>query len=130
MLHSESIDVENDLQEHVLRAVSLENDELSASVSESEPLIEAVRSWASSHDLQWDGVDLHGIRVAIDGELVIEFESNQYEHTMDTSFESINSGTISWTREGFAVKECVNDWEEARRIDAECDAMMDSDDAV
>jgi hypothetical protein len=128
LFHSESMDIENDLQEHIFRAVSLGNDELSASISEAESLVDAVRSWASEDNLPRDAVDVHGIHLDADGVLVIEFESNQYEHTMGTSFESINNGTISWTSNGFAVRECVNDWEETRRIDAECDAMKNSED--
>ncbi|MBA3994821.1 MAG: hypothetical protein C0469_14980 [Cyanobacteria bacterium DS2.3.42] len=125
LLHSESVDIESELPEHIFTAVSLGNYELTVSIGETEPLLEAVRSWASVEDLPWDTVDVHGIKLDEDGELVIEIESNQYEYTMGTQFESINNGTIRWTTDGFEVKECTNDWEEARRIDAECDAESD-----
>jgi hypothetical protein len=125
LLCSESIDIESELQEHIFRAVSCGNYELTVSIGETEPLLEAVRSWASGEDLPWDEVDVHGIKLDEDGELVIEIESNQYEYTMGAQFESINNGTIRWTSDGFEIKECTNDWEEARRIDAECDAESD-----
>ncbi|MBU6453406.1 MAG: hypothetical protein KGS72_16620 [Cyanobacteria bacterium REEB67] len=128
LLHSESADIESELQEHVFRAVSLGNHELIVSIGETEPLLDAVRTWVSSEDdLPWDEVDVHGIRLDEDGELVIEVESNQYEYTMGTHFESINNGTIRWTSDGFELKECVNDWEEVTRIDAECEAMANED---
>lgn len=125
LLQTESVDIESELQEHVFRALSLGNEELTVSIGETEQLLDAVRSWAQGEDLPWDTVDVHGILIDEDGELVIKIESNQYEYTMGTQFESINEGTLRWTTDGFEIKECTNDWEEAQRIDAECDAMGD-----
>lgn len=127
LLHSESVDIESELPEHIFTAVRLGNPELTASIGETEPLMKAVRSWASSEDLPWDAVEVHEIRLDEDGELVIEIESNQYEYTMGAHFESINNGTIRWTTDGFEIKECTDDWEEAKRLDAECEAMAEEE---
>ncbi|MBL0185189.1 MAG: restriction endonuclease [Candidatus Obscuribacter sp.] len=125
LLNSESVDIESELPEHIFTAVSLGNYELTRSIGETATLQEAVRLWASGEQLPWEAIDVQGIRLDRDGELVIEIESNQYESTMGAQFESINNGTIRWTTDGFEVKKCTNDWEEVRRLGAEFDAESD-----
>jgi hypothetical protein len=118
-----SFDIETDLQPHVAAAARLENNELDTAIEESEVLINALESWANS-ETEWTSFSSYGLSIDRDGDLVIDFESTEFVYTMGTQLETNNSGTIKWSESGFDVKECLNDWEEGRRIDAECDAEM------
>lgn len=114
-------DFERELQPHIARAVGLNNGELTTAIEESEEFLDALESWALSESA-WESFSMLGLSMDNDGDLIVEFESTEIEYTMGTHLDTTNLGTIKWSEHGFEFKTCVNDWEEAKRLDAECDA--------
>lgn len=125
LMEREDIDIQDDLQKHFCKALSLRNEELTEAISLDHHLEEELREWINNDDeLDWDEVELHKLTLKNDGLIELEMIATEPKYRMGETFSTGISAVIEWSENGFSLSSYENEFEEGERLEAESDRAM------
>lgn len=125
LIERDDIVLEDDLQKHYCKALSLNNDELKEAIFLDHHLEERLTEWVSYEDeIDWDDVELNKLELKNETTIELTVLASEPVHRMGEMFDVGLTATIEWTERGFSLVEYINDWDKAGELDWEIDQAM------